>query len=351
MHTRLVPFLALSLFSLSLLLAPTAHAESGRFNLHLSGVGPLPAAGEASFDWQLARPFALELRAGGGALTDFGQLTQGIFYATAGARFRFADDESGYLDEGGSIAGHLWLAPHVGFFLTDTAAGFLFDASIGYDFSIVNPVSIGPFFRAGVGVGGADVAVFVAGGLQVSIEIDPLREPDTDLDGDGVMDRRDRCPGSPPGGAVDPLGCTDEDGDGVNDDLDMCPGTPPGADVDGRGCVLLPPALVLEGIEFRYDSAEILPTSEPSLLRAAQALLDNPDVRVEIGGHTDDIGGRAYNDDLSLQRATSVRDWLTGRGIDARRLEVRGYGSAQPRVENVDEASRARNRRIEFRQL
>ena len=107
----------------------------------------------------------------------------------------------------------------------------------------------------------------------------------------------------------------------------------------------------LEGIEFRYDSAEILPTSETPLSRAAQALRDNPTVRVEIGGHTDDIGGREYNEDLSRRRAIAVRDWLVALGIDAPRLEVRGYGSQRPRVENVDEASRARNRRIEFVQL
>lgn len=343
--------IALALAAVALLFAPAAHAESGHYNLHLSGLGPLPAAGEASFDWQLAQPFALELRAGGGVLTDFFQTTEGLFYATVGARLRFADDQSGYLDEGGSVAGHFWIAPHVGLLFAESGPAFLVDGSVGYDFSLFAPVSVGPFFRAGIGVGEASVVGFVAGGVQVSIEIDPIREPDTDLDGDGVMDRRDRCPSSPPGLAVDALGCTDEDGDGVIDDLDMCPGTPEGADVDGRGCVLLPPELVLEGIEFRYDSAEILPGSEPSLLRAAQALRDNPDVRVEVGGHTDDVGGRAYNDDLSLQRATAVRDWLVARGVDPARLEVRGYGSAQPRVENVDEASRARNRRIEFRQL
>lgn len=368
----------LALLGVCLAAAP-AHAESGRYNLHFSAMGPLPSGGEVAFDWQLARPFALELAAGGGLVTDFGQSYDGVFYASVGARLRLGDDESGYLDEGGSIAGHYWIATHAGFFVTSLTAGLLVDIGTGYDFSIVAPVSIGPFVRGGVGI--TDVLVpFVAGGINVTVEIDPLREPQIDSDGDGVFDRRDRCPATPTGLAVDERGCSDADRDGVYDDADRCPRTPEGESVnavgcgdedddtvyddtdacpgtpsesrvDARGCIVLPPALVLDGIVFEYDSAVIQLQSEPVLLRAAQALRDNPDARVEIGGHTDDIGSRTYNQELSLHRAESVRDWLVGHGIDASRLEVRGYGSSEPRVPNTDDASRQQNRRIEFRQI
>ncbi len=371
--------LAAAAAALLTLAAAPASAESGRWNFHFSGFGPLPAGGDVGADWQIARPFALELRVGGGVITDFGQTVNGIFFSSVGARFRFFDDESGYLDQGGSVAGNLWVAPHVGFFLTEVAPGFLFDVSLGYDFSIVDPVSIGPFIRGGFGIAEA-IAPFVAGGIQVSIEVDPLREPDRDTDGDGVLDRADRCPGTAPGltvdgvgcsdvdrdGVIDPqdrcpdtppgetvngFGCHDSDRDGVYDDADECPDTPEGSEVDARGCIVLPPELVLDGIVFEYNSAAIDPQSERVLRGAAQALRDNPDVRVEVGGHTDNVGSRTFNQELSLARATSVRDWLIAHGIDAARLEVQGYGASQPRASNDDEAGRALNRRIEFHQL
>jgi OOP family OmpA-OmpF porin len=109
--------------------------------------------------------------------------------------------------------------------------------------------------------------------------------------------------------------------------------------------------LVLQGIEFEYDSAEINPSSEPVLRVAAQMLIDNPDVRVEIGGHTDDQGTPSYNLELSQARAQSVANWLQGHGVEGSRLEVQGYGQTQPIVPNDSEENRARNRRIEFKQI
>ena len=377
MNKRTVSLASALVASLLLSTCP-ASAETGRYNLHLSALGPVPSAGEVSFDWQLAPPFALELRAGGGVVPDFGQRLDGIFYAEVGARFRFADDGSGYLDEGGSIAGNFWLSPSLGFFASETSAGFLVDATVGYEFSIVSPVSLGLFFRGGVAIGDF-IAPVLAGGLNISIEFEPIRAEPRDRDQDGVFDQddacprtpvglpvdaagcsdedqdtvidpSDACPGTAPGETVDSTGCPDTDRDGVHDGQDACPGTPPESNVDRRGCVILPPQLVLEGIVFELGSAEILPASERPLLYAAQALRDNPDVRVEIGGHTDDIGSATANRELSLARARSVRDWLITNGVDASRLEVQGYGMSEPRVPNTDDASRAQNRRIEFRQ-
>jgi outer membrane protein OmpA-like peptidoglycan-associated protein len=311
-------------------LAPSiARAESGRFNVHVQAgaAGPPSAlAGDLVVDWQLVQPVALELTIGGGAylVTDELLLDQsvGIFTSSIGARFRFADDQSGYPEEGGSISGNFWLAPHVGVIVASGAALTL-DVAVGYELSIAAPLSLGLFVRPTLAIGGAGVTGFVTGGITVSFEIDPLRE------------------------AIDP----DRDHDGVANTEDRCPRTPEGSEVDERGCVPMPTVLVLEGITFGFDSAQIEPGSQPTLERAAQMLADNPDVRVEIGGHTDDIGAPEHNDRLSRDRAQSVADWLIDNRIERSRLVVRGYGAASPRVPNTDEQSRSLNRRIEFRQL
>jgi outer membrane protein OmpA-like peptidoglycan-associated protein len=211
-------------------------------------------------------------------------------------------------------------------------------------------------------------------GLEVDTETNPTL-PDTDGDGaqDGVEDaNRDGVPdpsecdprladtdgGGVPDGFEMQNGTNcrdrsddDQDGDGVPNHLDRCPNTPRGEEVDQNGCIVMRAQIVLDGITFAFDSAEILPESENTLNRGLQILLDNPEARVEIGGHTDNVGGAAYNNRLSRQRADSVRSWLVEHGIEANRLTVRGYGMAQPRASNDTEEGRAQNRRIEFRSL
>ena len=114
---------------------------------------------------------------------------------------------------------------------------------------------------------------------------------------------------------------------------------------------MLAPEVVLEGITFALDSADIQPASADALGRAAQLLRDNPAARVEIAGHTCDLGSDEYNLKLSHARATAVAGWLVEHGIDRGRLEVHGYGNTQPKLPNTSEENRAHNRRIEFRRL
>ncbi|HLF10962.1 MAG TPA: OmpA family protein, partial [Gammaproteobacteria bacterium] len=76
-----------------------------------------------------------------------------------------------------------------------------------------------------------------------------------------------------------------------------------------------------------------------------------PNLRAEIGGHTDSNGSDAYNLNLSQQRANSVLTFLAGQGIDRSRLVARGYGEGQPVADNGTDAGRERNRRVEFRVL
>ncbi len=177
----------------------------------------------------------------------------------------------------------------------------------------------------------------------------------TDSDGDGVPDNLDQCPGTPPGTKVDEKGCpvengNDADGDGVPDDLDQCPNTPPGVKVDAKGCAV-EQTIVLQNVNFETGSAVLTGQATKVLDGIAAALKGQPNIRVEIGGHTDSTGSPAFNLTLSQQRAESVRQYLIGKGIDAGRMTTQGYGETKPLVSNSSEAGRAQNRRVEFKIL
>ena len=100
--------------------------------------------------------------------------------------------------------------------------------------------------------------------------------------------------------------------------------------------------------DFSFDvgRADIKPVMRPVLDQFAQGL--DPNMRVRIVGHTDSTGGDAINDPLSVQRATSVRNYLADRGVSASRTEVLGRGSREPVADNATEAGRAMNRRVEI---
>ncbi|MBI2894750.1 MAG: OmpA family protein [Deltaproteobacteria bacterium] len=172
-------------------------------------------------------------------------------------------------------------------------------------------------------------------------------EPDAtvaDTDGGGVRDGWELANGK---NALEPAD-DDSDGDGVKEDVDQCQGTERGTEVDARGCALLRPQLVLRGVNFAFNSADIDPSSFRELDQVARILKDNADVNVEIGGHTDNVGGRAYNERLSQARAESVRNYMISKGINGDRLTARGYGMSRPTAPNTTEEGRAQNRRIEF---
>jgi outer membrane protein OmpA-like peptidoglycan-associated protein len=102
-------------------------------------------------------------------------------------------------------------------------------------------------------------------------------------------------------------------------------------------------------INFATDSAEIEPSSFPLMHQIADVLMRNPQIeRVEIQGHTDNRGSAQHNMDLSQSRAESVRQWLIDHGVEASRLEAKGYGQTRPLVPNITPANRARNRRVQF---
>jgi OOP family OmpA-OmpF porin len=169
-----------------------------------------------------------------------------------------------------------------------------------------------------------------------------------DSDGDGVVDRLDQCPTTPPGRKVNAVGCElDSDGDGVLDALDQCPDTPAGDKVDAKGCSL-PKVIILHGVNFDNDKAELRPDAIAILDDAVATLQANPDVKVEIDGHTDSRNSEWYNLDLGERRAKAVMQYLITKGIDAERLTAKSYGESQPIADNDTEAGRIQNRRVEL---
>jgi len=85
-----------------------------------------------------------------------------------------------------------------------------------------------------------------------------------------------------------------------------------------------------------------------SLDAVVNVMKANPDVKIDIVGHTCDRGPEKYNQKLSERRAKAVFDYLVNHGIDPQRLSWRGYGETQPAYPNTSEENRAKNRRVEL---
>jgi outer membrane protein OmpA-like peptidoglycan-associated protein len=109
--------------------------------------------------------------------------------------------------------------------------------------------------------------------------------------------------------------------------------------------------VTLRGVNFELGKAVLLPISRDILEEVARSLVTNPQVRVEIGGHTDSTGSVSLNERLSLARAESVKAFLVENGVAADRMEVRGYASTQPVASNKTVSGRAQNRRVELRRI
>lgn len=215
--------------------------------------------------------------------------------------------------------------------------------------------------------GGSDSVDYVAGlGLQFSWgaprQTAPAPEPapapaaapppPADSDGDGVIDGEDKCPGTPAGAKVDATGCEvvlDSDGDGVADPADKCPDTPKGDRVDVNGCTIKG-EIRLPRVVFETAKATLLPESYPILDEAVATLKKNPDLRIEVAGHTDSRGTDAYNQDLSERRALTVLRYLQERGV-TNELTSHGYGESQPIADNATDGGRQENRRVGLRIL
>ena len=199
-------------------------------------------------------------------------------------------------------------------------------------------------------------------GVKVDLDGCPL-----DTDGDGVPDYLDKCPGTPKGVKVDYNGCPlDTDGDGVPDYLDKCPDTPKGVKVDKNGCPPVAEARVAPkaatavekqivekgrvtlNVQFDTNKAVVKPRYEKDIQELADAMTRHPELKVLIEGHTDSVGDKKYNLNLSQKRAEAVKDVLVKKyKIDPARLKAKGFGEDDPIADNKTKEGRQKNRRVE----
>lgn len=105
--------------------------------------------------------------------------------------------------------------------------------------------------------------------------------------------------------------------------------------------------IVTHGINFDIDKASIKPESMGTLNMIVKVMKNNPDVKFEIDGHTDNTGESAHNLTLSQQRADAVEDQLMKMGIDQSRLTTKGLGDTKPISDNNSPEGKANNRRVE----
>jgi OOP family OmpA-OmpF porin len=106
--------------------------------------------------------------------------------------------------------------------------------------------------------------------------------------------------------------------------------------------------IVLRGVNFAFNSADIQADARPVLDQAAELLRENPGIDVRVEGHTDSVGSDQYNQALSVRRAEAVYRYLVNRGIEPERFTVEGLGKSQPVASNETENGRAQNRRVEL---
>jgi len=104
----------------------------------------------------------------------------------------------------------------------------------------------------------------------------------------------------------------------------------------------------LKGVNFATGKSDILSSSYKILESTVKGLQKYDSVRVEISGHTDNVGGLEYNDKLSQERADAVRNYLIKKGIAENRITAVGYGYSRPKADNRTESGKAQNRRIEI---
>jgi outer membrane protein OmpA-like peptidoglycan-associated protein len=158
---------------------------------------------------------------------------------------------------------------------------------------------------------------------------------DGDEDGDGVLDSRDKCPGTPKG---------------VRVDVDGCPPPAP-APVVEETAVVKEEVIVIRDVHFQFDSAKLTPADKDVLNTIATRLKqESSSAQLTVTGHTDSVGSDAYNQKLSDRRAHSVVEYLISQGVPRSSfVSVTGAGESQPVADNKTADGRALNRRTEIK--
>lgn len=171
-----------------------------------------------------------------------------------------------------------------------------------------------------------------------------------DSDNDGVANEADLCPDAK--GPLALKGCPDTDGDGVTDNIDRCPNEK--GNIIDKGCPKIAPADIKKiadiggKIFFENASAELKKSSYVQLDFLADILKRYNATNLQIGGHTDNVGGDSYNINLSQQRAESVKTYLLSKGISETRMTALGFGDGKPIADNKTFSGKAKNRRVEL---
>jgi outer membrane protein OmpA-like peptidoglycan-associated protein len=107
--------------------------------------------------------------------------------------------------------------------------------------------------------------------------------------------------------------------------------------------------IVLRNVFFDTDKSTLKPMSYTELDKLVEILNNNPKMKIEIGGHTDNVGTKTYNQKLSQSRAEAVVNYLISKNISKDRLDFKGYGMDEPIASNDTADGRAQNRRVEFK--
>ena len=106
--------------------------------------------------------------------------------------------------------------------------------------------------------------------------------------------------------------------------------------------------ITLSNVLFHRGTANFIEGSEEELDLVVEMMSENPNVKIFLKGHTDNVGNAMLNVELSQERVYSVTDYLVSKGIDSSRIDGEGYGGEQPVASNSNESTRKLNRRVEF---
>ncbi len=175
--------------------------------------------------------------------------------------------------------------------------------------------------------------------------------PDTDQD--GTLDKDDDCPNTP--GPRENAGCpyTDSDNDGLRDKDDKCPNTP--GPIENDGCPEIEEEVqeilrtAFENLEFETGKDIIKEESIPSLTELAEVLVKRPEWKLQISGHTDNVGNDQANLVLSKKRAEAVKNFMISKTIESERLYVLFFGETMPIASTETTEGRQNNRRVEMK--
>ncbi|MGO4308295.1 OmpA family protein [Pseudomonas sp. KB_15] len=186
----------------------------------------------------------------------------------------------------------------------------------------------------GGGLGAIESGSWAAGGAALGILSGGLicYAQDGDEDGDGIFDRRDRCPDTPANTRVDHHGCP------VPQYPDSVKSEPAQSEV----------ITLSDDVLFAFNQSDLTPTAKSQLDALMSKFEDADVVSIKVVGHTDSVGSDAYNQSLSERRASSVAEYLLSQGVAPNKVTSEGKGKSQPIADNETEQGRAKNRRVDL---